>query len=108
MVRSPQVCRADPTPERPWPAAPGFTKHRICTVDDDQPGIRRLRAGRGFTYRTPDGGTVGEETRDRIKRLAIPPARIDVDLLVVRRPPPGHRARRGRKQYRYHADWRAA
>ena len=47
-------------------------------ADDDQPGIRRLRAGRGFTYRTPDGGTVGEKTRDRIKRLAIPPARIDV------------------------------
>jgi DNA topoisomerase I len=83
------------------------TLHR---ADDERPGIRRLRAGRGFTYRGPDGTAVDPATRERIMRLAIPPAWTDVWIAPS---PDGHiqatgRDAAGRKQYRYHADWRAA
>src|SRR5437870_13818651 len=78
-------------------------------VPDQSPGIRRKRAGKGFTYLDTDGRTVRDpETIHRIKRLAIPPAWTDVWICPD---PRGHlqatgRDARGRKQYRYHADWR--
>jgi DNA topoisomerase-1 len=78
-------------------------------VTDAVPGIRRRRAGRGFTYRLPDGTPVtSERTRARIEALTIPPAWTDVWIC---RDPLGHlqatgRDARGRKQYRYHATWR--
>ena len=77
---------------------------------DDRPGITRRRAGRGFTYRDADGRRVGDpETLARIKRIAIPPAWTDVWICPA---PNGHlqatgRDARGRKQYRYHARYRA-
>ncbi|HEX2195132.1 MAG TPA: DNA topoisomerase IB [Candidatus Limnocylindria bacterium] len=80
-------------------------------VSDSTPGIRRRRAGRGFTYLAPDGSRItNERTLERIKRLAIPPAWTDVWICPS---PNGHlqatgRDARGRKQYRYHADWRKA
>lgn len=80
-------------------------------ASDERPGIRRERAARGFTYR----GTDGRRLRDagelaRIRRLAIPPAYEDVWICPK---PNGHlqatgRDARGRKQYRYHPDWRSA
>jgi DNA topoisomerase I len=78
-------------------------------VTDSRPGIRRVRSGRGFRYLQPDGSPVDREHRDWIKRLAIPPAWQDVWICTDRR---GHlqatgRDARGRKQYRYHPDWRA-
>ena len=79
-------------------------------VDDDRPGIRRRRAGRGFIYFDEDGRRVRDgETLARIKRLAIPPAWRDVWICPLAH---GHlqasgRDARGRKQYRYHARWRA-
>ena len=79
-------------------------------VDDDRPGIRRRRAGRGFIYLDADGRRVRDaETLARIKRLAIPPAWRDVWICPHAH---GHlqasgRDARGRKQYRYHARWRA-
>lgn len=79
-------------------------------VSDSQPGIRRRRVGKSFSYRMPDGGVVGEEAmRERIRKLAIPPAWTDVWICTD---PRGHlqatgRDARGRKQYRYHAHWRA-
>ena len=72
---------------------------------DDEPGLRRRIAGRGFSYRDPKGCVVQDlETRRRIKRLAIPPAWTDV---WISPDPDGHiqatgRDARGRKQYRYH------
>jgi DNA topoisomerase I len=76
---------------------------------DKQPGIRRRRKGRGFTYLDRDGVTVRDhgELR-RIQRLAIPPAWTDVWISPS---PLGHiqatgRDARGRKQYRYHERWR--
>jgi DNA topoisomerase-1 len=74
---------------------------------DDDPGIRRIRAGKGFRYRMPDGGSPDPQTRQRIRKLAIPPAWTDV---WIASPANGHmqatgRDARGRKQYRYHKDW---
>ena len=79
-------------------------------VTDAMPGIRRRRAGKGFSYIGPDGERVTDEGRlDGIRALAIPPAWNDVWISPVRR---GHlqatgRDARGRKQYRYHPRWRA-
>jgi DNA topoisomerase-1 len=78
-------------------------------VTDDEPGIRRQKRGKGFTYVDPQGRTVRDEkTRERIQKLAIPPAWTDVWICPR---PNGHlqatgRDARGRKQYRYHANWR--
>jgi DNA topoisomerase-1 len=79
-------------------------------VSDSQPGIQRRRRGKGFTYVGPDGSTIGDDAvRARIAALAIPPAWTDVWICPR---PNGHilatgRDARGRKQYKYHADWRA-
>jgi DNA topoisomerase-1 len=78
-------------------------------VTDGGPGIRRRRAGRGWTYVGVDGKRITD--RERIawfNRLAIPPAWTDVWICPIRR---GHlqatgRDVRGRKQYRYHPRWR--
>jgi DNA topoisomerase-1 len=78
-------------------------------VTDGERGIRRLRSGRGFRYVDADGQPVrDEETLDRIRRLAVPPAWTDVWICAS---PRGHlqatgRDARGRKQYRYHVRWR--
>lgn len=77
---------------------------------DDQPGIRRKRRGRGFTYFAPDGTRIAAaEERARIEALAVPPAYENVWICPL---PNGHlqatgRDDRLRKQYRYHPDWTA-
>ena len=78
-------------------------------VSDEQPGIARAKKGKGFAYVLPDGRPVDDpDTEIRIRALAIPPAWTDVWICPI---PNGHiqatgRDQRGRKQYRYHADWR--
>ncbi len=79
----------------------------LAFSSDDQPGWKRLRKGTGFAYRSPDGDRPDEATIARIRALAIPPAWTDVWICTD---PCGHiqatgRDERGRKQYRYHADW---
>lgn len=75
---------------------------------DARPGFTRRRAGRGFAYLDIDGRPIRDpEVRARIAALAIPPAWTDVWISPS---PNGHlqasgRDARGRKQYRYHADW---
>ncbi|MCK0168357.1 DNA topoisomerase IB [Jannaschia sp. S6380] len=75
---------------------------------DDRPGISRRRAGRGWSYRAPDGTTIDDAAeRARIEALAVPPAYADVWISPRKR---GHLQATGyddrtRKQYRYHADW---
>lgn len=79
-------------------------------VNDDDPGLRREAAGKEFRYLGPDGHRIRDSaTLGRIKRLAIPPAWTDVWICVR---PDGHiqatgRDAKGRKQYRYHPDWRS-
>jgi len=81
----------------------------LVYVSDAEPGIRRLRAGRGFRYVTPENRRLAAaEDLQRIASLAIPPAYRDVWITLT---PRGHlqatgRDARGRKQYRYHAEWR--
>jgi DNA topoisomerase I len=83
---------------------------RLVYVSDTERGITRRRAGRGFSYRDPDGGVVRDpDTLARIERLTIPPAWRDVWICTR---PTGHLQAtgwdaRGRKQYRYHPRWRA-
>ncbi|MEO7093418.1 MAG: DNA topoisomerase IB [Polyangiales bacterium] len=78
-------------------------------VADGGKGITRRRAGKGFSYRSPDGAPIkDEDTLRRIRSLAIPPAYRDVWICAD---PLGHlqatgRDAKGRKQYRYHARWR--
>jgi len=78
-------------------------------VSDEQPGIRRRKAGKGFTYVKPGGSKVSDEaTLKRIKTLAVPPAWTDVWICPHAN---GHiqatgRDAKGRKQYRYHARFR--
>src|SRR5438093_11604247 len=78
-------------------------------VSDLSAGLRRKRAGKGFTYGASDGRLIREaHTLRRIKGLAIPPAWTDVWICPD---PRGHlqatgRDARGRKQYRYHPRWR--
>ena len=77
------------------------------TTDTD-PGITRKRAGKGWSYRDPDGDLVRDRaTIDRIRSIVIPPAWRDV---WISPDPRGHlqatgRDDRGRKQYRYHPKW---
>ncbi len=80
-------------------------------VTDSGPGIRRKRVGRGFRYIDAAGKPIrdGDELR-RIKALAIPPAWNEVWICPN---PNGHiqvtaRDAKGRKQYRYHPQWRKA
>ncbi len=78
-------------------------------VNDDDPGIRRQRAGKGFTYIAPDGQAIRDpKVLQRIKALAIPPAWKNVWICPQAN---GHIQatgydEKGRKQYRYHARWR--
>ena len=79
-------------------------------ASDDRPGLRRVRAGRGFRYLRANGQPVRDRaTLARIASLAIPPAYRDV---WISPDPRGHlqatgRDARGRKQHRYHPRWRA-
>jgi DNA topoisomerase-1 len=83
----------------------------LVWVSDDAPGIRRIRDGDGFFYRGVDGTRIRSAAElDRIRALAIPPAYEQVWICSRAN---GHlqatgRDARGRKQYRYHRDWRLA
>jgi DNA topoisomerase-1 len=84
---------------------------KLVYVSDSDAGISRRRCGRGFSYLAPDGTTIARgPERKRIEALAVPPAYEDVWICVRDN---GHlqatgRDTRGRKQYRYHAEWSAA
>ncbi|MDB6089364.1 MAG: topA [Gammaproteobacteria bacterium] len=99
------------TPPEPQPdSLRAVAAEGLLFTSDRDPGIRRMRRGRGFIYLHPDGRKVGEEAQlARIRSLAIPPAYRDVWICTSPRghlQATGHDAR-GRKQYRYHARWRS-
>jgi DNA topoisomerase-1 len=79
-------------------------------AEDTGPGIRRRRHGQTFWYLDPRGKRVrAHATLARIRALAIPPAWAQV---WISPDPRSHlqatgRDARGRKQYRYHATFRA-
>jgi DNA topoisomerase-1 len=82
----------------------------LIYVDDRQPGILREKHGSSFRYVGPRGNAIKDRrTLIRIRSLAIPPAWTDVWICPREE---GHlqatgRDARGRKQYRYHKQWRA-
>jgi DNA topoisomerase IB len=83
---------------------------RLRRSDCGAPGITRRGRGRGFEYLDPDGERIDDpETLERIAELAVPPAWRDVWICLD---PLGHLQATGiddagRKQYRYHDQWRA-
>ncbi len=95
-----------PTPADPREAA---VSAGLVYVSDEDKGIRREREGELFVYFKPNGLPVTDEaTLERIRKLAIPPAYVDVWICPKAN---GHlqatgRDARGRKQYRYHPQFR--
>lgn len=82
---------------------------RLRRADRFGPGIARVGAGTGFFYRDPGGERIADEqTLQRIRDLALPPAWTDVWICPD---PLGHLQatgvdQAGRTQYRYHDQWR--
>ena len=81
----------------------------LVYVSDEDRGLARERAGDGFAYFKANGDAVQDEaTLERIRKLAIPPAWTGVWICARAN---GHlqatgRDARGRKQYRYHPQFR--
>ena len=84
---------------------------RLIHVDDSLPGISRERSGAGWRYRDAKGKVIRERGEiDRLNAIALSPAYEDAwfcpaangHILAT-----GYDAR-GRKQYRYHPEFRMA
>ncbi|MFL6023429.1 MAG: DNA topoisomerase IB [Marmoricola sp.] len=81
---------------------------RLRTVSSQEPGWRRIRRGRGFSYVDADGRPLAEDQVARVRDLVIPPAWADVWICPY---PRGHLQAvgtddAGRRQYLYHPSWR--
>jgi DNA topoisomerase I len=82
---------------------------RLRRADPSLPGFTRRRAGKGFVYYDESGRRIADlEVLERIKALVIPPAWETVWICPW---PNGHLQAvgidaRGRRQYRYHDQWR--
>ncbi len=98
-IRIPKTVRESVNIEQP----PQF----LVYVNDQQPGIRRFKAGKGFRFLDGERPVKEENELIRIKKLAIPPAWKNVWVCSL---PNGHIQATGydlrsRKQYRYHTLW---
>lgn len=80
----------------------------LVYVTEETPGLRRRKAGAGFVYLDGDDKAVRDRRiLARVRALAIPPAWQQVWVCAAAN---GHlqatgRDAKGRKQYRYHADF---
>ena len=94
-----------PASPRPAPLANGL----VYVTPDAMPGFSRVKRGSSFRYRDDKGNWLRDADEiARIRQLAIPPAYQRVWICPL---PNGHLQAtgldaRGRKQYRYHPDWR--
>lgn len=82
----------------------------LCYVSDADPGWRRRRRGKGWSYHRADGTLLAKDEWGHLETLVIPPAWTDVWICDR---PDGHllatgRDAAGRKQYLYHPLWREA
>ena len=83
---------------------------KLIYVDDQLPGITRKGAGRGWAYYDPKGDLITDRAeKKRLNAIALPPAYVDEWFCPA---PNGHILAtgidaKGRKQYRYHPDFRA-
>ena len=97
------------TVSKSFPPSESAASAGLHYVTDDRPGIRREMGALGFRYKRPDGRPVRNPADlKRIRARVIPPAWKDVWICPD---PKGHlqargRDARGRKQYRYHPQWR--
>jgi DNA topoisomerase-1 len=79
-------------------------------VDDSRPGVTRQRRGRYWMYFSPDGERISDRDEiDRLNAIGMPPAYEKCWFCPF---PNGHIQAigydsRGRRQYRYHVDFRA-
>ncbi len=85
------------------------SQHGLKIVSVDQLTIRRVRRGKGFSYRNGAGPVREKAELARLRSLAVPPAYIDVRFA---KDPTAHLQAvgtdaAGRLQYRYHPDWTA-
>ena len=76
---------------------------------DSEPGYTRQRKGQAWAYFDGDARVTDRDEIDRLNALALPPAYVDAWFCKSAN---GHiqatgKDARGRKQYRYHADYRA-
>lgn len=84
---------------------------KLIYVDDDLPGITRRGAGKGWAYYDAEGRLITDpREKQRLNAIALPPAYSDAWFCPA---PNGHILAtgidaKGRKQYRYHPDFRAA
>lgn len=82
---------------------------RLRRSDSSAAGLRRVRAGRGFSYKDAQGHPITDAAlRTRIEAIGIPPAWTDVWIAPY---PNGHiqatgMDAAGRRQYIYHPTWR--
>lgn len=79
----------------------------LIYVTSDQPGIERVKKGKGFIYRFKGKTITDFDTIARIRSLVLPPAWSDVWICPLDN---GHLQAtgldvKGRKQYKYHASW---
>jgi len=83
---------------------------RLRHSSDTIPGITRKKAGHGWAYFRPSGERITDRDEiDRLNAIALPPAYTNAWYCPF---PNGHiqatgMDARGRKQYRYHPDFRA-
>lgn len=90
--------------------SPALKLTGLVYVSDDAPGFTRVQTAKAFSYRDASGQPISDADEiARINKLAIPPAYTKVWICPL---PNGHLQAtgidaRGRKQYRYHADWQA-
>lgn len=99
---------------RPWVEKAETRKEelvpKICYVDDSLPGITRKKIGRAWGYFDAKGKRITDRDEiDRLNAVGLPPAYTDAWFCPS---PHGHIQAigyddKGRKQYRYHADFRA-
>ncbi|GAB3773584.1 DNA topoisomerase IB [Ramlibacter monticola] len=100
--------REPPTPSPADPREAAESAGLVYVTDEDR-GIRRERKGDAFEYLRPGGERLRDEASlERIRKLAIPPAWTEVWICNRAN---GHlqatgRDARGRKQYRYHPQFR--
>jgi len=104
------TCTRDTRPAKPDPEKPGNAAPALIYLDEQTAGVtRRLLRGH-WAYFAPDGSRITDRVEiDRLNAIALPPAYEqcwfspdpDAHLLAT-----GIDAR-GRKQYRYHPDWRS-
>jgi DNA topoisomerase-1 len=85
-------------------------KRMLRHSSDDEPGYSRQKKGRSWAYFDEHGKRVTDrDVIDRLNAIALPPAYIDAWFCTD---PEGHlqatgRDDRGRKQYRYHEQFRS-